>query len=628
MVDFTVVVPFWNGHDVIDRLLASLPPGVPTIIVDDASDVPLQTDKEGVRMLRLGQRGYFSGAVNAGLAACSSDALILNQDAELRNTDTLLPELEKSRRRYALFGDGVFGHPVWRKGYVQGTFMYLRRDAYENVGGLNEGEYPLWGATCELQLRIARSGLEVAPSNTWKKWLVHGGHRETVDFGQVGQTQFGSSIAEAMRREPGKVKLFTRTPPAISVIVPCYNYGRYLPDAINSLLGGDTSLGPMPPQTFQSFDIIIVDDASTDDSWEIAKSLVDPFKGVRAYRMKENSGLPAALNFGITRSRSEYITILSADDMREPFALETAYRACRENPGAVAYGNIQTFSKGERRRKLTLPDYDFESLLHRNPMPAGIMYPRKAWKDTDGYPEGMKWGREDWAFNIALGINGYCGHHIGDSGNLYRRDGQNRSRRTGNIHKAEQSSSDGFKWPRYFREQLRALYPRIYAGDRPMACCGSRGGRTAPRAMRPVARALPGAQGMVQLEFIGAGLGVGTYYGDVTGTAYKFGNTDLRRLGFVDAKDVDSLMSMMKNRRPLFRKFSGRSKLLPPPPPEAKEIAQPGTSRDRFADVEIDATDAAVKLAGDRDIDLSLIAGTGKDGRITIADVRGYEPVA
>lgn len=627
MDGLTIVVPFRNGHDVIHRLLASLPPGIPTLIVDDVSDVPLRVNKENVRVQRLKERGYFSGAVNAGLSACTTDVLVLNQDAELRNLDTLMPRLITARKANALFGDGVFGHPVWPKGYVQGTFMYLRRDAYDVVGGLNADEYPLWGSTCELQLRIARAGFKVAPSKEWSEWLSHGYRRETVNIGQVGQTQFGTSIAEAIRREPDKVRLFTRTPPAVSVIVPCYNYGEYLPDAINSLLGGNTSLGQMSPQTLQSFDIIIVDDASTDGSWKVARSLADSFKGIRAYRLSENRGLPAALNHGIARSRAEYITILSADDMRESWALERAYRTCRKDPGAVAYGDIQTFSAGERKRVMPLPKYDFNTMLSKNMMPAGIMFSREAWQKTGGYPEGMKWGREDWAFNIALGVQGYCGVHTGNSGNLYRRDGQNRSRRTANIHRGEKAVSSNFRWPRYFREQLRVLFPRIFAGERPMGCCGGRGGRgtkTRSAARSMAAKVLPGNDGMVQLEFIGAGLGNGTYYGEATGTPYRFGNSDLRRLGFVAAKDAKGLLDMMKNKSPLFRKFSGRRAPLPAPPVEALEIAQPESNTDRFSDLEIDATDAARELAVVNGFDLSLVPGTGKDGRITVGDVRSY----
>ena len=192
--NLTVVVPFWNGQATIGRLLESLPPDLPVVIVDDHSDThPDVNGHNNVRTIRPQAKGFFAGAVNAGLLACKTDVLVLNQDIWFTN-DQWLDKLADLRRTYAIFGDGVSQHPAWPKGYVQGTFMFLRRDAISVVGGLNDVEYPLWGATCEWQLRACRAGFKSHVSRIWRKWMGHEGRHDDGDRRvQTGRRQrYGS----------------------------------------------------------------------------------------------------------------------------------------------------------------------------------------------------------------------------------------------------------------------------------------------------------------------------------------------------------------------------------------------------------------------------------------------------
>src|SRR5690349_1726872 len=94
--------------------------------------------------------------------------------------------------------------------------------------------------------------------------------------------------------------------PLISVIIPCYNHGRYLIESVESILN----------QTYKNFEIIIVDDGSTDDTGFIARSM----EGVQ-YVYQKNGGLPAARNTGIKISKGEYLVFLDADDWLLPVAL-------------------------------------------------------------------------------------------------------------------------------------------------------------------------------------------------------------------------------------------------------------------------------------------------------------------
>ena len=541
MDNLTVVIPFYQGHDTIERLVRTIPFETPVLLIDDMSDPPLTRQswmRENVKILRLTSKGYFSGAVNVGLRSCSTDVLVLNQDVWFED-DTWQVLLKLHRNRYAMIGERIAGeHPAFGGfGYIHGTFMFMRRDAVETVGPLNAKDYPLWGSTAEWQWRVIRKGFEAYPVS-----LIPG-FRHEREYGE----RYGSSIRKLLMDEPKKESWLIQTPPLLSVIVPCYNYGRYLADCINSLIGGPTSLGMMPGQTLQSFEIIIIDDASTDDTPEVMERLVDIKKGIRGWRREQNGGTAKTLNYGIERAVGKYITFLSADDMREQESLERLVRACQKNPHSFAYDNIWLFHTNKRIKKWRMEEYDFDTLIYKNQVHAGIVFPKAAWREVGGYPDIMDNGREDWAFNVALGVKGWCGVHVDDYGYLYRRENQNRS-----------LTNTSPEHHRKFLAKISGLFPEIYRGERPMACCGRKNRDTSSRTSAPTNRGMispaakrsltingssggfmaptVGAGGMVLLVYMGRGM-TSVWDGPVTNTRYRFGQDGNTR-GWVDKRDA------------------------------------------------------------------------------------------
>lgn len=533
-MELTVVIPYWNGQQHIQRLLESIPEKLPVVIVDDHSDEPLQINKGNVTVIRPTEKGYFTGAVNMGMLACQTDVLILNQDTFLRGTSALRM-IDKHKRDYGLIGERITGdHPAFPHGYIHGTFMYVRRDVIDRCGLMDGQHFPLWGSTADYQLRVCRARFRALPLEKIPGF-THKRDRE----------QFGSSIKEMLRRQPKLKSRLIRTPPTISVVINCYNHGRYLADAINSLIGGPTSLGDMPGQTFQGFEIIIVDDGSTDNTPDILRELVDPWKGIHALR-QQNRGSAAACNTGIKYAKGKYIAVLDADDMMRPERLERMLLAIEEDPHTVICDDMMLFRDGELIKdnvgnaRWRMPEYDFEQIIHKNIMHKGILFSKKAWKDAGGYPEIMNKGREDWAFNVALGIKGYCGRRIEYGGYLYRREGQNRTLRNTNPKAWEM-----------FYNQLQGLFPRIYAGERPMGCCGG-GKRRTPRQGGQKTMATPGQGGMTLIEYIGNNAGDMTWWGTVTGVRYVFGG--VRKTGFVDNSDLDGFLNdYYEGSKPVFK---------------------------------------------------------------------------
>ena len=108
--------------------------------------------------------------------------------------------------------------------------------------------------------------------------------------------------------------------PEVSVIITSYNYGRFLAGALESTLG----------QTFGDFEVIVVDDGSTDDTSEVVRRYLDDPR-VR-YLHTEHIGQPGAKNAGIREARSPFVAFLDADDLWLPTKLERQLELFRSDP--------------------------------------------------------------------------------------------------------------------------------------------------------------------------------------------------------------------------------------------------------------------------------------------------------
>lgn len=110
--------------------------------------------------------------------------------------------------------------------------------------------------------------------------------------------------------------------PRISVVMPVWNGEAYLREAIDSIVS----------QTFTDFELIIVDDGSTDGTAKILASYHDA--RLRVFRL-DHAGIVVALNFGIAQAKAEWIARQDADDVSLPHRLEAQWKALQLNPQAV-----------------------------------------------------------------------------------------------------------------------------------------------------------------------------------------------------------------------------------------------------------------------------------------------------
>ncbi|MFH1862214.1 MAG: glycosyltransferase, partial [bacterium] len=200
-------------------------------------------------------------------------------------------------------------------------------------------------------------------------------------------------------------------PPRVSVIIPCYNYARYLQEAVNSVLA----------QTFQDIEIIIVNDGSTDESQYIAEELVRAHPDYRLQLIcTENSGQPASSrNRGIQEAHGDFILCLDADDALEASLLEECVRLLDSDPNiAIAYTDRKDFDGVEQ--VVYSREYDYALLKHANFISYCALYRREVWETVGGYRLNVK-GVEDWDFWIAASARGYSGKRLPKPLFKYRR---------------------------------------------------------------------------------------------------------------------------------------------------------------------------------------------------------------
>ena len=188
-----------------------------------------------------------------------------------------------------------------------------------------------------------------------------------------------------------------------SVIIPLYNKAPYVRKALESVLA----------QTYTNFELIVVDDGSTDGSAEIAEafllaSCLSPFAS-RLIR-QANAGVAAARNNGVAQANGDYLAFLDADDWWEITFLEKMAELIEDYPEAGLYASNYYYHKdGQNIVKVDIPTgyFDYPKEYYRNfAMPVwtgATIIPKPIYGEMNGFPLGIKLGEDFllWA-KIAL----------------------------------------------------------------------------------------------------------------------------------------------------------------------------------------------------------------------------------
>lgn len=127
------------------------------------------------------------------------------------------------------------------------------------------------------------------------------------------------------------MKHLSKRKPLVSVIMPVYNAGDYLVEAIDSIVR----------QTYQNLELIIVDDASTDNSWKIIRRFKKRYpRKIKTIRLQKNlnRGGDACANLAFQKARGEYIARMDADDISDPQRIEKQVRYMETNKDVIVLG--------------------------------------------------------------------------------------------------------------------------------------------------------------------------------------------------------------------------------------------------------------------------------------------------
>ncbi|MEJ7893291.1 MAG: glycosyltransferase [Solirubrobacteraceae bacterium] len=225
----------------------------------------------------------------------------------------------------------------------------------------------------------------------------------------------------------------------VAVIVPCYQHGRFLREAISSIHA----------QTLPASRIIVVDDASGDQETIEALADVERDERVTVQRLPVNSGPSVARNQALARVTESYVLPLDADDVLLPGALEDMVSQLEQAPPDVGFVYPLAQHFGSRHDLYEPPAYNLHLLLENNYCAATSLFDRRVFDAGVCYPEDMIAGHEDWDVVLQLAARGVWGAVAEQPTFLYRKHGFSR------VNTVEYG-------PGSFRQQVQVRHPSLY----------------------------------------------------------------------------------------------------------------------------------------------------------------------
>lgn len=194
--------------------------------------------------------------------------------------------------------------------------------------------------------------------------------------------------------------------PKVSVVIPCYNHGKFLKEALSNL-NNESSL----------YEIIIVNDGSVEEE---TLQVLDDLKA-KSFNVisQENKGLSEARNTGIFHSRGEYILFLDADNSIEADLINKASEIFDSDAEiAVVYSDAEYV--GSKTGRWVVGEFNLQRLMIANYIDACAMVRKSVFDELGGYDSNMVGGWEDWELWLRISFAGKTFYYLPEIGFQYR----------------------------------------------------------------------------------------------------------------------------------------------------------------------------------------------------------------
>lgn len=177
----------------------------------------------------------------------------------------------------------------------------------------------------------------------------------------------------------------------VSVIIPCYNQAEYVKEAIESVLN----------QTYENIEIVVINDASTDNSSDVIKEYSNKHENIIFLDEKVNKGVVKSRNLAIEKCSGDYILPVDADDKIASTFVEKAVKILNEDDEIrIVYSRVMFF--GTINKEFKLEKFNPNRIIFNNCIPNTAVYRKADFVSVGGYKDYMKDGWEDW--NMWLSI--------------------------------------------------------------------------------------------------------------------------------------------------------------------------------------------------------------------------------
>lgn len=425
-IDAEIIVSDYGSTDSIGHLDA----------IEAEGAIYVRTDTDGVWSR--------SRALNAGLAIAGGEVLVTT-DADMvfspKTFEIVLKHMSHDPLQYVVMQcndlpEGI-GHDdiengkfSWNELYRlatlrprwgMGGMIAVPREAYFDSRGLDERMAIYGGEDIDFARRMRRLGLKLHWLNDSEAQMYHVWHpssRVSADETTAGRRAIARN-REIQLTDKTAARNLTEwqfapvsRPPVVSVVISTHNRAEYLRYAILSTLA----------QTMSDFELIIIDDGSTDDTRAVVESFTDA--RIR-YFPREQAGLASARNFATSIARAKYIAVMDDDDIMLPTRLENSLAAIVDGAngsygGWIDYNDSNGVRSFRTGKKLTIESLLFNGGTYLHPT---LMVERR-WMEAVPYDVGLRSGSD---YNMAIRML-RCGIRLAHSGEylLMRRvhDGQ------------------------------------------------------------------------------------------------------------------------------------------------------------------------------------------------------------